>query len=314
MFSSFQGTVKEKVTFAGVGLHTAQVVNLEVWPAGPNTGIIFHRTDRMDARPILAHPFNVTSTDLCTAIGSDSSSISTIEHLMAAFAGLGIDNAYVRIDACELPILDGSSAPYVDKIRAVGVERSSFHRKQFVVCKSFEVRQGDAFIRVDPFPRLQFSVSIQFDNSRAIGRQYIEQTFGESSFLEICEARTFCHINDVNAMRAIGLARGGSLDNAVVVNDDVVVNADGLRFDDEFVRHKLLDCIGDLGLLGGRLVGRVTTHKSGHGLHAKFTAGLLREQGVFLEVIDTGKQLHEPVRENGLQGLGLAAHKVFVSP
>jgi UDP-3-O-[3-hydroxymyristoyl] N-acetylglucosamine deacetylase len=160
---------------------------------------------------------------------------------------------------------------------------------------------------------LQFSCAIDFDNSRAIGRQRLEQSFGEESFLEICEARTFCHINDVNSMRAMGLAQGGSLDNAIVVNDDVVINADGLRYPDEFVRHKLLDCIGDLALLGGRLVGKVTTNKSGHALHARFTAGLLRDQSSVLEVIDSGRQLHEAARENGAEGLGLAAHQISIS-
>jgi UDP-3-O-[3-hydroxymyristoyl] N-acetylglucosamine deacetylase len=313
MFSSFQGTLKEKASFAGVGLHSGRVVNLEVWPASPNTGIVFHRSDRMDARPILAHPFNVTSTDLCTAIGTDGSAISTIEHLMAAFAGLGIDNAYVRVDSSELPILDGSSAPFVDKFRAVGIDRSSHVRRQFVVKKPFEVRSGDAFIRVEPYPHQKFTCNIQFDNSAAIGRQRLEMEFGEDSFLAICEARTFCHINDVNSMRAMGLARGGSLDNAIVVNDEAVVNADGLRYEDEFVRHKLLDCIGDLALLGGRLVGKITTSKSGHALHAKFTAALLRAQGEVLDILDTGKFVHEGVRENGAEGLGLAAYQIAIS-
>jgi UDP-3-O-[3-hydroxymyristoyl] N-acetylglucosamine deacetylase len=314
MFSSFQGTIKQKTIFAGVGLHSGKVVNLEIWPSSPNTGIIFHRTDRMDARPILAHPYNVTSTDLCTAIGTEGSAVSTIEHLMAAFAGLGIDNAYVRVDSSEIPILDGSSAPYVDKFRAVGIERSAYQRRQFIVRKSFEIRNGESFIRVDPFHKLQFSCVINFDNSRAIGRQKIEQTFGEDSFLEICEARTFCHINDVNSMRALGLARGGSLDNAIVVNDDAVINADGLRYPDEFVRHKLLDCIGDLALLGGRLIGKVTMNRSGHAMNARFTAGLVKEQGIFLDVVDSGRQAHEPVRENGVEGLGLAAqHQISIA-
>ncbi|MEZ4741000.1 MAG: UDP-3-O-acyl-N-acetylglucosamine deacetylase [Bdellovibrionota bacterium] len=171
MIGKYQGTIKSKVAFAGVGLHSGKIVNLEVRPACANTGIIFLRTDTPSGRPIVAHPYNVTSTELCTSIGDGDDRIGTIEHLMAAFYGLGIDNAFVLVDAGELPILDGSAAPFVDKLKEVGTEVQPCLRKVLVIKKPIEVQNGDQFIRIDPWQSLAFECTIDFENSSAIGKQ-----------------------------------------------------------------------------------------------------------------------------------------------
>jgi UDP-3-O-[3-hydroxymyristoyl] N-acetylglucosamine deacetylase len=316
MIGKYQGTIKSKVKFAGVGLHSGRLVNLEVLPAAANTGIMFQRTDSSNARVILAHPFNVSSTALCTSIGQGEDEISTIEHLMASFFGLGIDNALVRVDSSEIPILDGSAAPFVDKLKVVGIDiQKPFARKLFVVKKAFEIRQGDQFIRVDPADSLSFDCSIDFDCSTAIGKQNHQIDFNQDSFLKLCEARTFCHVNDVNAMREAGLAQGGSLDNAIVVDDSKVINADGLRYNDEFVRHKLLDCLGDLGLLGGYIVGKITTNKSGHAMHAQFTSEFLRQGTKVFETVIPGINdvSQQNYRQNGAEGLGLVASQILTN-
>jgi UDP-3-O-[3-hydroxymyristoyl] N-acetylglucosamine deacetylase len=256
-------------------------------PAGAGNGIVFHRTDDVKAMPVAANPTNISATNLSTTIGNGINRVATIEHLMAAFAGLGIDNATVQIDGPEVPILDGSSAPFVDAIQAVGVRRLEKNRKMLIVKKAFEVRDGEHSIRIEPCDKLTFVCEIEYA-SQAIGNQSLEFDFSRSGFMELCNARTFCHIAEVEAMRKNGLALGGSLENAVVVDDKKVMNAEGLRGRDEFVRHKLLDCIGDLALLGSSLVGKVTTHKSGHSLHAKFTKELWSKREEYLAVIEIG--------------------------
>lgn len=282
-----QGTIAKRTTFAGVGLHTGSLIDLEVCPAGPHTGIIFQRSDLAEAPLIVAHPFNVSSTTLCTTIGDGDTQIATIEHLMAAFAGLGIDNAYVRVSGPEIPILDGSSAPFYDTLSATGVELLEAPRRLLIVKEPLEIRDGDQWIKVEPSNgSFAINATIDFDNSKAIGRQTFHYQHSDKNFLELCEARTFCHIDDVNAMRSVGLAKGGSLDNAVVVNDDHVVNAEGLRFNDEFVRHKILDCVGDLGMMGGRLVGSVSVHKGGHKLHVELAHKLLANHDRYLTIIE----------------------------
>lgn len=284
--SQFQGTVTRTLKFAGIGLHSGKIVQLEISPAPPNSGIMMIRSDLKGVEPILAHPSNVISTVLSTTIGNHQYSIATIEHLMAAFAGLGIDNAFVKVSANEIPILDGSAAPFVDKLYEVGVQIQNIKREVWAISEPIKVENDDQYMIFEPLciddtqqlkaeTSLEFNCSIDFNNSGIIGQQAISMHFNHRNFMDICEARTFCHVNDINRMRSQGLALGGSLDNAVVVDDLKVVNNDGLRFSDEFVRHKLLDCIGDLALLGGRLSGRIHVHKAGHTLHNLFTKKVL---------------------------------------
>jgi UDP-3-O-[3-hydroxymyristoyl] N-acetylglucosamine deacetylase len=282
---TLQGTLRKPVRFEGIGLHSGKVVNLEVTPGNAGFGIKFQRTDVDGAAVLDASVANITSTELSTSIGSGSNRISTIEHLMAAFAGLGIDNAMVRVSGPEMPILDGSSAIFVEKFLAVGVRRLKARRRQLIVKKAFEVRRGDKLVRVEPASRTRFSCSIDF-GSGVIGRQSFEYTPSHSAFIELSEARTFCHLKEVNAMREAGLALGGSLENAVVVTDSEILNAEGLRSENEFVRHKLLDAIGDLALLGGELVGKITLVKSGHGMHAEFMHQLMQRHTEYLEISD----------------------------
>lgn len=274
----FQGTVARPIQFVGVGLHSGSLVNLEVIPQGPNTGILFERTD-IFAAPILACPANISSTMLSTTIGKSPNSIATIEHLMAAFWGLGIDNALVRVSAQEIPILDGSAAPFVDKFSEVGLQIQHIPRSIIVLPEAFEITDEDKFIRYEPptdsdKPHLDIQCSVDFP-STIIGKQSLEFRYSEEVFLKISEARTFCHLDSIKIMRAQGLALGGSLDNAVVVDNEKVLNTDGLRYPDEFVRHKLLDFFGDIALLPGTLAGKVTLCKNGHSLHAKFTKKIM---------------------------------------
>tara|TARA_Y100000991_G_C21966415_1_gene347081 strand:+ start:717 stop:1631 length:915 start_codon:yes stop_codon:yes gene_type:complete len=271
----FQGTLAKVIEFNGVGLHNGKLISLSIHPAGPNYGIRFKRTDIENSKEILAHLDNIISTTLCTTIGKKNQEISTIEHLMAAFSGLGIDNALVCINSNEIPILDGSSAPFVDKLNEIGVQRQEVKRRVIRLSQPLEVRCKDQFMRYEPCFKgndscLQVNYTIDFSCSKAIGKQSLSIALTSKAFMSLCEARTFCHINEVNGMRKQGLAMGGSLDNAVVVDDEKVINNDGLRYSDEFVRHKVLDCIGDLALLGGQLLGRITVHKGGHSLHAQF--------------------------------------------
>ncbi|MDD9950587.1 MAG: UDP-3-O-acyl-N-acetylglucosamine deacetylase [Zetaproteobacteria bacterium] len=282
-----QGTVARRVHFCGVGLHSGKVVELVVMPAEVNSGIVFHRTDiQFKENKVQAIPKNVIDTRLSTTIGNTHCKVATIEHLMAAFSGLGIDNAQVQISAEEVPILDGSSAPFVDKLVEVGVQRQPKSRKVLIPTQTIEVSQRDQSIRLDPPttqcyrefspPVLRIHYTIDFSCSEAIGKQSRSIQFNSSTFLELCEARTFCHQRDVEHMRSQGLALGGSLDNAIVVSDSGIMNEEGLRYSDEFVRHKILDCVGDLALLGGGLAGNLKAHKAGHYLHNKLVDRLMQ--------------------------------------
>lgn len=274
--SALQGTVARKIQFVGVGLHSGKLVNLEVIPAEPDFGIRFLRTDIESAIPIHGRPDNISGTQLCTTLGDGETSVSTVEHLMAAFGGFGVDNALVRVSDKEVPILDGSSAPFVDKLNEVGVQVQNVPKRAMKLRSAVRVDFEDQFMEYRPLDlvsgdaSLHIHYSIEFLDSKAIGVQNYSIDLTRANFMEICEARTFCHIDTVSSMRSNGLALGGSLDNAIVVNEDRVINADGLRYDDEFVRHKVLDCIGDLALLGHQLVGSVRVHKGGHRIHAAF--------------------------------------------
>ncbi len=281
--SRFQGTVTKEVKMTGIGLHSGRPVELRILPATPNHGIFFCRTDLPDQAPIFAHPQQVSATQLSTTVGPLGSHVATIEHLMAAFAGVGIDNAVVWVDGPEIPILDGSSAPFVEKLLEVGVQIQNVRRKQFLLSEPFEVRSGDQYVRYEPWgflphthqPALLIEGHVEY-TSGAIGRQTLTFPFSHKNFLALQSARTFCHVDDIEQMRAHGLAKGGSLDNAIVVDGERVLNPEGLRCEDEFVRHKVLDFIGDIALIGGQLVGKVTLHKGGHRLHVEFAKELLR--------------------------------------
>lgn len=280
----YQKTIGKKVVFTDKGLHSGRIVRLEIQPAAANTGIIFQRTDVESALPVAAHVRNISSTELCTTIGYGAHSIATIEHLMAAFAGLGIDNAYIFINGPEVPIMDGSAEPFVKAFLDVGLKVLTAERKVYVLRDAFEFRRGDQYLIATPSQRPKVKCSIEFTRS-IIGFQTFEYRPSPENFLKVADARTFCHLNDVNLMREQGLALGGSLDNAIVVTDSSVLNAGGLRGSNEFVRHKLLDMIGDLSLLGHALFADITAHKPGHTLQAQFMRELWARRDELLELV-----------------------------
>ena len=270
-----QRTLKTVIGATGVGLHTGEKVLLTLRPAPVGTGIIFRRVDLDPVIDIPASLENVCDTRLSTTLEYRGTRVSTVEHLMAAFAGLHIDNAVVELDSTEVPIMDGSAAVFVFLIQSAGIEMQS-EAKRFIRIKDrIEVREGDKWARFEPYDGFRLSFSIDFDHpTMKSSAQHATVDLSKVSFTkEVSRARTFGFLQDVEALREAGLARGGSLDNAIVLDDDRVINDDGLRYGDEFVKHKILDAIGDLYLLGHPLIGTFSAHKSGHGLNN----GLLRE-------------------------------------
>ncbi|HKQ30391.1 MAG TPA: UDP-3-O-acyl-N-acetylglucosamine deacetylase [Burkholderiales bacterium] len=275
-----QRTLKNVIRATGVGLHTGDKVYLTLRPAAGDTGIVFRRVDLPQPVEIKACPENVTDTRLSTTVESRGVRVSTIEHLMSAFAGLGIDNAYVDLTAAEVPIMDGSAGPFVFLIQSAGIAEQTAPKRFIRIKRKVEVREGEKWARFEPFEG--FKVSFQIDFNHPTFRNTRQQAivdFSTTSFVkEISRARTFGFMAEVEALRAAGLARGGGLDNAVVLDDYRILNDDGLRYEDEFVKHKVLDAIGDLYLLGRSLIGAFSAHKSGHALNNRLLQKLVAEQ------------------------------------
>jgi len=270
-----QRTLKSVIRASGVGLHTGEKVAMTLRPAPANTGIVFRRIDLPTPIDIAADPFKVTDAPLCSTLEANGEKVATVEHVMSAFAGLGIDNAYVDLTGSEVPIMDGSASPFVFLIQSAGIEQQPAPKRFFRIRSAVEVRDGDKWARFEPFDGFKLSFSIEFDHP-AFERsaQTANVDFANTSYVkEVARARTFGFIQDVEALRDSGLALGGSLDNAIVVDEYRVLNAEGLRYGDEFVKHKLLDAIGDLYLIGHPLIGYFSAHKSGHALNNR----LLRE-------------------------------------
>lgn len=271
-----QKTLAHPATCAGVGLHSGRRVTITLCPGDVNTGIVFVRTDVPTAYArIPAHWNRVTDTRLCTVIGNEHGvTVGTIEHLLAAFSGCGIDNAVVELDGMEVPILDGSAEPWVNLIKQTGAVRQAAKRRAIRVQQPVAVRDGDKFALLLPASAPAVTVEIDFP-SAAVGcqRRSIRLINGEFKH-NIAAARTFGFIHEVEYLRSQGLALGGSLDNAVVIDGDHIVNSEGLRFKDEFVRHKILDCVGDLYLAGGPILGHFYGHKPGHHLNNELLRAL----------------------------------------
>lgn len=263
-----QSTLHAPAVTASVALHNGQHTRLVMQPAHIGSGLRFIRTDITDRDNIIpVRPDLVTGVRNCTTLSNAAGvGVSTIEHLLAALSAAGIDNLDIELDGAELPALDGSSEPFLELIEQVGVFRQAASRRYVKVLESVEVKQGDMFARIDPCERLELDVTIDFADE-AIGHQRLEIVPDVRSFRErMASARTFARLHEVAALQAAGLSKGGSYENAIVVDDGKVLNPKGLRFEDEFVRHKALDLLGDL-YLGGPILGRVTTFKSGHGLN-----------------------------------------------
>ncbi len=281
-----QRTLKNVIRATGVGLHTGDKVFLTLRPAAPDTGIIFRRVDLDEPVDIPASEENVGDTQLSTTLEKDGVRISTVEHLLSAFAGLGIDNAYVDVSAAEVPIMDGSAGPFVFLIQSAGVEEQNKLKRFIRIKQAVEVTDGDKYARFDPFEGFKVGFGIDFDHPVfSEETQFASIDFSSTSFVkEVSRARTFGFLREIEMLRERNLALGGSMDNAIVVDDYRVLNDDGLRYADEFVKHKILDAIGDLYLLGHSLIGAFSGYKSGHALNNKLLKTLLATPEAWEEV------------------------------
>lgn len=268
----YQHTLKKSISCCGVGLHSGRTVNLRVKPAPVNNGIHFKRTDLPRKPPVKAHMDNVVDTCLATTIGEGKTTISTTEHLLAAMSSFGIDNAEVELDSSEVPIMDGSAAPFIHLLKGAGIQRQSEYRKILRINREISYTDGDSFIRVTPYNGLRITGEISFDDTFIKKQSYSLDVSTERFIQEISRARTFGYVEQVEELWANGLALGGTLENVIAIhwNRSSVLNEDGLRYDDEFIRHKVLDIIGDMALLGCPLLGHIQSYKSGHKQHLAF--------------------------------------------
>ncbi|HEU0188156.1 MAG TPA: UDP-3-O-acyl-N-acetylglucosamine deacetylase [Gallionellaceae bacterium] len=275
-----QRTLKNSVQATGVGLHTGEKVYLTLRPAPVDTGIVFRRVDLDPVVELKADATLVHDTRLSTCLEGDGARVATIEHLMSAFAGLGIDNAIVELTSSEVPIMDGSAGTFIFLLQSAGIVEQSAAKKFIRVKKTIEVKDGDKWVRFDPFNGYKLNFTINFSHPVfASTRQVVTVDLGEHSYIkEVSRARTFGFMHDVENMRAQGLALGGNLDNAIVMDEYRVINPDGLRSDDEFVKHKVLDAIGDLYLLGHPLIAAFSGYKSGHALNNALLRALLADE------------------------------------
>ncbi len=272
-----QRTLKTTVHTVGIGLHTGVKVSLTLRPAPIDTGIVFVRTDLPGAPTIQALAHHVTDTRLSSLIEQNNAKVSTVEHLMSALAGLGVDNLYIDITGPEVPIMDGSSGPFVFLIQSVGLVEQIAPKKYIKIKQPLEVQDGDKVARFEPYAGFKVTYEGQFNHPafKETGSS-VTVDFAETSYIqEVARARTFGFTQDVEKLRSMGLALGGSLDNAIVMDEFRILNADGLRFTDEFLRHKILDAIGDLYLIGHPLIGSFIGHKSGHALNNVAARALL---------------------------------------
>jgi UDP-3-O-[3-hydroxymyristoyl] N-acetylglucosamine deacetylase len=283
-----QRTIREKFSFSGVALHSGKDVFVTVHPSAEDTGISFLRLDRPGSGLIRALAANVVDTSYATTLGSDGVTVSTVEHLMAAFYGLGIDNALVELNGPEVPIMDGSALEFARMIEAAGIVKLNKPRKYLVVKKPIRVSDGDKSL--DLLPSVDNGLSIDYSIDFAhpsITEQSFSMAFSTDHFLrEIAMARTFGFLSDVEMLKANGLARGGCLSNAIVVGENEILNKGGLRFPDEFVRHKVLDVMGDLALLGSRVVGTLRANRAGHHLNHRLARKILKKSGRW-ELVET---------------------------
>ena len=291
-----QRTLKTAIRATGVGLHTGRKVFMTLRPAAENTGIVFRRVDLDPPVHIKADAFSVGETMLGTTLVKDGVKVATIEHLMAAFAGLGVDNAWVDLSAAEVPIMDGSAAPFVFLLQSAGIAEQNATKKFIRVRKTVRVEEGDKSAEIKPFPGLKINFRIEFDHP--VFRRHSQMAtvdFSSTAFLkEIARARTFGFARDIEMLRTRQLTLGGSMDNAIVLDEFRILNEDGLRYDDEFVKHKILDAVGDTYLLGHCLMGELTAVKSGHALNNKLLRALHADASAW-EMVSFDEQRAAPI-------------------
>jgi UDP-3-O-[3-hydroxymyristoyl] N-acetylglucosamine deacetylase len=291
----YQRTIAKKVTVTGIGIHSGKKVTMVLHPAESDTGIVFKRTDIPNSRMLKADALEVGATENNTTIGDGVDAIHTVEHLISVFYGLGINNVFIEIDGPEVPIMDGSSASFVFLLKETGLKILNKSKKFLVVLEKVRVEHEDKWAEIEPSPNLKIESTIVFAHPK-IKKQIREFEFTCENYInEIARARTFGFVKDVDYLKRRGLIKGGSLDNAVVLDDYNVVNPEGLRFKDEFVRHKILDTIGDVALLGYEIAGKITTYKSGHNVHNLLCRKLLETPSAY-EIV-SATSLKEDVRE-----------------
>ena len=276
----FQKTLKSKITFKGIGLHSGVISEITISPAAPNTGILFVRVDtNVKNKKILANFESVTPAKLCTRISNGSISVSTIEHLMAALYGTGIDNVLIEINGEEIPILDGSAKEFTKEINRVGLINQSSKVNFLKITNKIICEDNNKFTSIEPIAGDYLEIDCQIDfHDHFIKKQSKRISFQNNEFMDIYDSRTFCLKRDLENIFKMGLGKGGSLENAVIVSDDRVLNQDGLRYNDEFVRHKILDCLGDLYLSGYKIIGKVKSHQGGHELTYKLVKNLMKNK------------------------------------
>ena len=282
-----QRTVKESIRATGVGLHSGEKVYMTLRPAPVNTGVIFRRVDLEPPEDLPAAAVKVTETTLGTTLEEGRAKVATVEHLLSAVAGLGLDNLFVDLSAAEVPIMDGSAAPFVFLLQSAGIEEQNAHKRFIRIRKKVEVHDSGKWARFEPYDGYRINLEIDFDHP--VFRHQSQKAsleFSTTAFLkEISRARTFGFMRDIEYLRSNALTLGGSLDNAIVLDDYRVLNEDGLRFKDEFVRHKILDALGDLHLLGGGVIGEFTGFKSGHALNNQLLRAVLADSSNWEEVV-----------------------------
>jgi UDP-3-O-[3-hydroxymyristoyl] N-acetylglucosamine deacetylase len=302
-----QRTIKQEINCRNIGLHSGRKVGMTIKPAGVDEGIDFVRKDLPNKTSIKANFQNVRDTILATTVGVNGATVSTVEHLLSAFCGMGVDNAVVEVDAPEIPIMDGSALPFVQLLKDVGTEIQNKCKKLLVIVKPVSVSDGDGKAMFLPSPEFKITYDINFSHPK-IGRQTYDMTFSDVAYeRDICAARTFGFLKDVEYLQAKGLALGGSLKNAVVLDDQKVINKEGLRCDDEFVKHKILDAIGDLSLLGMPIIGHFIAYKSGH----KLNNLLLKELMAHKECWKIVNPVERNSEDNGLMSLSIPSFRVL---
>jgi len=274
-----QRTLKKMISATGVGLHNGEKVTLTLRPAAADTGIVFKRVDLPEPNTIQATPHAVHDTRMCSALEVGGARVATVEHIMSAIAGLGIDNVVIEVNASEIPIMDGSAVPFVFLLQEAGIEELDAPKKFIRIKKKVEVIEGDKWVHFEPYHGFKIDFTIDFNHPvfEHSGNNFRIDFALDSYIQEISRARTFGFMHEVEFLRSNGLARGGSLDNAIVLDEYRVLNADGLRYDDEFVKHKILDAIGDLYMLGHPILGAFYAYKSGHALNNQLLRALLKD-------------------------------------
>ncbi len=308
----FQRTLKTKIEINGVGLHSGRTIQLVLHPAGENSGVRFRRSDLPASAEIPAFVGNVVSTQMATVLGHGDVRVSTVEHLMAALAGLGIDNLLVEVSGPEIPILDGSALPFVRAIQEAGIVRQMSRRKKLVLRKKVQVKIQEKWATVEPSSKLEIHGSIEWDHP-SIGYQEYHYVEGKEAFENIALARTFGFMKDVEALQKMGLAKGGSFANAVVLDHALVLNPEGLRTPDEFVRHKVLDALGDFMLSGFAIQGYFRLHRAGHDVHRLLLAEIFKNPDNY-EIVGDEDLDHRSFSERASALIGMGATQTNLAP